>query len=379
MEPPLSSGSWIGILGGGQLGRMSAQAAQRLGYKVRTYDPTPGACAAAVADEHITAAWDDTAALQRFMVGLGRVTLEFENIPPTTVARLAQTIPAHPSATVLKICQNRRHEKDFLKKVGLPCAPFEVVESLAAFKRAVQNIGFPCVLKTAAFGYDGKGQIKIPSASTDLEKVWQDLGVEAAVVESWLSFDREISVLVARTAEGKMMTFEPAENIHRNHILHLSVSPATLSPALMTQAQTLAQTVAEKLDYVGLLGVEMFVCGSQLIINELAPRPHNSGHQTLDAHVTSQFEQHIRAVCGLELASTKLKQPAAMVNLLGDLWKNGQEPNWALVERVPGAHLHLYGKDKPAPGRKMGHITVVASTREVARQQAESLHAALSA
>jgi len=377
MEPPLPPGSWIGILGGGQLGRMSAQAAQRLGYKVRSYDPTPGACAAAVADEHITAAWDDPDALQRFMVGLGRVTLEFENIPPATVARLAQTIPAHPSAAVLKICQNRRYEKEFLKTAGLPCAPFEVVENLEALKRAVQKIGFPCVLKTAAFGYDGKGQVKIPSVQTDLNQVWQDFKGGAAVVESWLSFDCEISVLVARTVEGKVITYEPAENIHRNHILHLSISPAALSPALVAQAQALAQTVAEKLTYVGLLGVEMFVCGSQLIINELAPRPHNSGHQTLDAHATSQFEQHIRAVCGLDLGSTKLKQPAAMVNLLGDLWKKGQAPDWSLVERVPGAHLHLYGKGKPAPGRKMGHITVVASTREAARQQAETLHAAL--
>lgn len=379
MEPPLPPGSWVGILGGGQLGRMSAQAAKRLGYKVRTYDPTPGACAATVADEHLTAAWDDDVALQRFMKGLGRVTLEFENIPPATVARLAQTIPAHPSAEVLKICQNRRHEKEFLKNAGLPCAPFEVVENLAAFKSAVKKLGFPCVLKTAAFGYDGKGQIKIPSAQTDLDQVWQDLGGGAAVVESWLSFDCEISVLVARTVEGKMVTYEPAENTHRNHILHLSVSPAALSPTLVAQAQALAQTVAEKLTYVGLLGVEMFVCGSQLIINELAPRPHNSGHQTLDAHVTSQFEQHIRAVCGLDLTNTALKQPAAMVNLLGDLWKNNQEPNWALVASVPGAHLHLYGKGKPAPGRKMGHITVVATTREAAKQQAEALHAALSA
>lgn len=379
MEPPLPLGSWLGILGGGQLGRMSAQAAQKLGYKVRTYDPTPGACAAAVADEHITAAWDDAAALQRFSVGLGRVTLEFENIPPATVAQLAEKISTHPSATVLQICQNRRYEKEFLKKTGLPYAPFEVVENLDAFKTAVKKLGYPCVLKTAAFGYDGKGQIKIPSNQTNLDKVWQDLGGGAAVLESWLSYDCEISVLVARTAEGKMVAYDPAENIHRNHILHLSLSPTALSPALVAQARDLAQKLAEKLNYVGLLGVEMFVCGDQLIINELAPRPHNSGHQTLDAHHTSQFEQHIRAVCGLDLTSTKLNQPAAMVNLLGDLWKNGQEPNWSLVERVPGAHLHLYGKGKAALGRKMGHITVVASTREAARQQAESLHAALSA
>ncbi len=379
MELPLQPGSWVGILGGGQLGRMSAEAARRLGYRVRTLDPSPGACAAAVSDEHVTAAWDDLAALDRFAAGCGRVTLEFENIPPATVAHLARAVPCHPSAEVLATCQNRRREKLFLREAGIPCAPFEVVDSRAALPAALARVGYPAVLKTADFGYDGKGQAKLADASADLDAAWARMGGASAVLEGWVPFDLELSVIVARRADGATAAYEPAENLHRDHILHLSLSPARIDPALAARAKALAVDVAARLGIVGLLGVELFAVGDRLLVNELAPRPHNSGHQTLDAHATSQFEQHIRAVCGLGLGDPTLRRPAAMLNLLGDLWKGGREPDWSLVTRDPSARLHLYGKGRPAPGRKMGHVTVLADTVEAALARARDLHAALSA
>ncbi len=377
MERPLFPGGTIGILGGGQLGRMSALAARRLGYKVRTFDPSASVCAAGVADEHITAEWNDTAALQRFASGCGRITLEFENIPPATVEFLAKSVPCHPSANVLAICQNRRREKEFLRASGIPCANFAVVSSLIELQAAVKSIGFPCVLKTADFGYDGKGQVKLPTDATDLKAAWEKIGAPVGVLEAWVPFQMEISVLVARTVDGRTAVYDPAENIHRNHILHLSISPARISESTSKEAKDLAVSIADKINLVGLLAVEMFVKEGRIIVNELAPRPHNSGHQTFDAHQTSQFEQHIRAVCGLPLGGTKPLAPSAMVNLLGDLWRGGQEPDWTKVLSEPSAKLHLYDKGKAAPGRKMGHITVTASTLEEAILRAEALHAAL--
>lgn len=377
MEHPLLPGGTIGILGGGQLGRMSAIAARRMGYKVRTFDPSSGACAAGIADEHVTAEWSDTAALTRFAQGCGRITLEFENIPPATVEFVAKSVPSHPSANVLAICQNRRREKEFLRTAGIPCANFAVVSSLVELQSAVKTIGFPCVLKTADFGYDGKGQVKLPTAEADLAAAWNKIGGAVGVLEAWVPFQMEISVLVARTVDGRTAVYDPAENIHRNHILHLSISPARISEATATEARALALSIAEKISLVGLLAVEMFVKEGRIVVNELAPRPHNSGHQTFDANETSQFEQHIRAVCGLPLGGTKPLAPSAMVNLLGDLWRNGQEPDWTKVLADPAAKLHLYDKGKAAPGRKMGHITVTAATVEEAIRRAEALHAAL--
>lgn len=377
MEHPLLPGGTIGILGGGQLGRMSAIAARRMGYKVRTFDPSSGACAAGIADEHVTAEWSDTAALTRFAQGCGRITLEFENIPPATVEFVAKSVPSHPSANVLAICQNRRREKEFLRTAGIPCANFAVVSSLVELQSAVKTIGFPCVLKTADFGYDGKGQVKLPTAEADLAAAWNKIGGAVGVLEAWVPFQMEISVLVARTVDGRTAVYDPAENIHRNHILHLSISPARISEATATEARALALSIAEKISLVGLLAVEMFVKDGRIVVNELAPRPHNSGHQTFDANETSQFEQHIRAVCGLPLGGTKPLAPSAMVNLLGDLWRNGQEPDWTKVLADPSAKIHLYDKGKAAPGRKMGHITVTAPTLEEAIRRAEALHAAL--
>ena len=379
MERPLLPGGTIGILGGGQLGRMSAIAARRLGYKVKTFDPSAQACAAAIADEHIAAEWSDTEALTRFAQGCGRITLEFENIPPATVEFVAKSVPSHPSANVLATCQNRRREKEFLRASGIPCANFAVVASLAELQAAVKSIGFPCVLKTADFGYDGKGQVKLPTAEADLAAAWNKMGGAVGVLEAWVPFQLEISVLVARTVDGRTAVYDPAENIHRNHILHLSISPARISEATAAEARALALSIADKIQLVGLLAVEMFVKDGRIVVNELAPRPHNSGHQTFDANETSQFEQHIRAVCGLPLGGTKPLQPSVMLNLLGDLWKNGQEPDWTLVLADPSAKLHLYDKGKAAPGRKMGHVTVTASTLANALQRAEGLFATLSA
>ena len=377
MERPLQPGGTIGILGGGQLGRMSAIAARRMGYRVRTFDPSATACAAAIADEHVAADWSDTAALTRFAQGCGRVTLEFENIPPATVEFVAQSVPCHPSASVLATCQNRRREKEFLRASGIPCANFAVVSSLAELQAAVKSIGFPCVLKTADFGYDGKGQVKLPTAEASLAAAWSKIGGAVGVLEAWVPFQLEISVLVARTVDGRTAVYDPAENIHRNHILHLSLSPARISAATAAEARALALSIAEKIQLVGLLAVEMFVQDGRIVVNELAPRPHNSGHQTFDANETSQFEQHVRAVCGLPLGGTKPLAPSAMVNLLGDVWRNGQEPDWTKVLADPSAKLHLYDKGKAAPGRKMGHITVTAPTLEEAMRRAEALHAAL--
>jgi 5-(carboxyamino)imidazole ribonucleotide synthase len=379
MERPLLPGGTIGILGGGQLGRMSAIAARRMGYKVKTFDPSAQACAAAIADEHIAAEWSDTEALTRFAQGCGRITLEFENIPPATVEFVAQSVPSHPSAKVLAICQNRRREKEFLRAAGIPCANFAVVTSLAELQVAVKSIGFPCVLKTADFGYDGKGQVKLPTAAADLAAAWNKIGGAVGVLEAWVPFQMEISVLVARTVDGRTAVYDPAENIHRDHILHLSISPARISETTAAEARALALSIADKIQLVGLLAVEMFVKDGRIVVNELAPRPHNSGHQTFDANETSQFEQHIRAVCGLPLGGTKPLQPAVMLNLLGDLWKNGQEPDWTLVLADPSAKLHLYDKGKAAPGRKMGHVTVTAPTLEEALRRAEGLFATLSA
>ena len=378
MSAPLLPGGTIGILGGGQLGRMSAIAARRMGYKVKTFDPSSSACAAMVADSHTTAAWDDAKALKKFADGCGRVTLEFENIPPATVTQVNAIAPCHPSAEVLAICQNRRREKEFLKAQGIPCANFVVVSSHEELSAAVRKIGVPCVLKTADFGYDGKGQAKITDADTNLENVWEKIGDGVGVLEAWVPFQLEISVIVARTQDGKTAVYDPAENIHRNHILHLSLSPARISEATRREAQELALKIAEKIKLVGLMAVEMFVQDGRIIVNELAPRPHNSGHQTLDANQTSQFEQHIRAVCGLPLGGTQILKPSVMLNLLGDLWRNGQTPDWAMILKEPAAKLHLYDKGQASAGRKMGHITITADTLEDALKKAEALFVALS-
>ncbi|MGA2052725.1 MAG: 5-(carboxyamino)imidazole ribonucleotide synthase [Opitutales bacterium] len=370
-------GATLGMLGGGQLGRMALLAGRRLGYRFQVYDPAAKCCAASVAEKTFTAPWEDRRALAAFARGIAAATLEFENIPAETLEALARRVPVRPGARVLEICQNRRREKKFLRRQGLPHAEFALAESAAGLERAVATVGFPCVLKTAAFGYDGKGQMKLTAAPKGGAKAWADLweklGGAALVVEKWIRFEAECSVIVARGADGATAVFPMAENEHRNHILHRSIAPARLPARAQREGAALAREIAEALGVVGLLAVEMFYADGQLLVNELAPRPHNSGHYSFDACATSQFEQQIRCTAGLPLGATDLLRPAVMINLLGDLWKDGQAPDWGRLLRDPRVKLHLYDKGEPRPGRKMGHFTVMDENPKTAVKVADGL------
>jgi 5-(carboxyamino)imidazole ribonucleotide synthase len=349
-------GSTVGVMGSGQLGRMFAIAARRMGYRLHVFSPEKGTPAGQLADLEVAAPYADQAAVSAFAAGVDVLTFEFENIPVRSVEWAAAHCVVRPSGNVLHICQHRLREKQFLAAAGIPVAPFLPVANPAELKAALDSIGVPSVLKTAAFGYDGKGQRKIESlAEADSIDIHG-----TSVLEAFVPFAMEISVLVARGIDGQTAAFPVCENIHRNHILDLTVAPARVSPAVAQSARALACAIAEKLDLVGLLAVEMFLLpDATLLVNELAPRPHNSGHYTFDACVTSQFEQQLRAICGLPLGSTEQLRPAAMANLLGDLWKNG-EPNWPAAAAFPDVKIHLYGKSGPRPGRKMGHLTALA-------------------
>jgi len=373
MGKPVTLGETIGILGGGQLGRMSAQAAQKLGYNVKIFDPALFVCASAVAQETITAPWDDLKALKKFTTGCSRVTLEFENIPASTIEFVNKITPCHPSARVLEICQNRQKEKEFFRENQIPCAPFKIVNTLEELKAAVKEIGYPCVLKTAIFGYDGKGQIKICSETHDLEEAWSITGGGRGVLEAWIPHDCEISVIIVRGENGEIAVYEPTENIHKDHLLHLSLSPARISQSVINEAKSLVLKIVEKIGLTGMLAVEMFVHQEKILVNELAPRPHNSGHVTLDNNTTSQFEQHIRSVCGLPLGEIKTQQPAVMLNILGDLWKNGITPDWNIALQYSNVKLHLYDKGQAVPKRKMGHLTVLGPTLEEALKLAQKI------
>ncbi len=378
----LPPGSTIGMLGGGQLGRMALLAGRQLGYRFQVYEPAQGCCAAPVAEKTFSNAWEDAGALAEFADGISAVTLEFENVPADVLRLVEKRAPARPNTRVLEICQNRRREKEFLRRHGFPCAAFAVVNSTAQLKRAATKLGFPCVLKTAVSGYDGKGQLKLPALppgiTPDWEAVWRSFGAAEAVVEKWIPFDAECSVIVARGADGAMAAFPMAENEHRQHILHRSVVPARLPEKTQRAGEALAKEIAEKLGVVGLLAVEMFCVQGKLLVNELAPRPHNSGHYTLDACLTSQFEQQIRCVAGLPLGAPDLLRPAVMVNLLGDVWQGGREPDWKILLNDPRVKLHLYDKGEPRPGRKMGHFTVMDKNPAAAIQLADKLFAELS-
>lgn len=355
----------LGIVGGGQLGRMLASEARKTGFGVIVLDPQPDCPAAALADEHLVAGYDDTPALER----LGRladvVTFEFENVAAEPLAALEAMLPIRPRPAVLHICQHREREKLFLRSQGIPCAPFAVVDSPDELNLALQTIGFPAVLKTASFGYDGKGQAKI-SAAGEVGVAWQQIGGQRAVLEGWVDYIMEFSIVCARGLDGEIKLFPAAENQHRNHILDISIVPARLPETILHTAADLTRRIACALDVVGLIAVEFFLTRSgEVLVNELAPRPHNSGHYTMNACATSQFEQQLRAVCGWPLGETTLLQPAVMVNLLGDLWAEG-EPPWYELLALPGLSLHLYGKKQARPGRKMGHVTICSPTREEA-------------
>ncbi|GAB4244457.1 MAG: 5-(carboxyamino)imidazole ribonucleotide synthase [Candidatus Methylacidiphilales bacterium] len=375
----IAPGSTVGLMGGGQLGRMFAIAARRMGYFVHTLEPTPLCPAGQVSDVEINAAYDDPEALKRLVSGVQVVTFEFENIPHTALTRLAEQTQVRPGPHVLLTCQNRQREKEFLRQHGFPTAPFVVVRSAGELGEALRKLGLPAVLKTADFGYDGKGQIKLsPDSDPEPEALWARFASPVGVVEGWIDFVAELSVVVGRGASGEMAAFPVSENIHTHHILDLSIVPARLGPEVQAAAQDLARAIAEALEVVGLLAVEMFLCrDGTLLVNELAPRPHNSGHYTFDACVTSQFEQQLRAVCGMPLGETRLLSPVVMVNLLGDLWAQG-EPDWRMVLEEPSAKLHLYGKSVAKPGRKMGHICVLDPDPSQALEKALTIKARLS-
>lgn len=373
---PILPGATIGILGSGQLGRMLAIEARKMGYRVHVLSPGKDTPTGQVADVEVQAAYDNLEAVRAFARGVDVLTFEFENIPAAAAQAAAQLVPVHPGAWVLHTAQNRAREKGFFEQAGLPVTPFVPVKRLDELEAAVAQLGCPAVLKTAAFGYDGKGQAKIMSPA-DTEGAWQAIGQQEAILERFIDFEREVSVVAARGVDGSFAHYGVIENLHRNHILDLSLAPARVSEKVVSRAIELAREVFEKLNVVGVLCIEFFLqADGSLLINEIAPRPHNSGHLTFDAHLTSQFEQQLRAVCGLPLGSTQLLQPAAMANLLGDLWQRG-EPNWAALCAFPNVKLHLYGKAVARQGRKMGHITALADSASQAQEQVLAAREAL--
>jgi 5-(carboxyamino)imidazole ribonucleotide synthase len=365
MMRPYLPGATIGIMGSGQLGRMFAIAARRMGYRVEVFSPDTDTPAGQFSDREVTGSYNNEAAVREFARAVDLLTFEFENIPRQTIDWCAAECEVRPTGSVLHIAQNRLREKDFLSGAGVPVTAYRAIRSERELADALDAIGTPAILKSAAFGYDGKGQRFIGSALSSAE-LWRERPGDELILERAIDFDKEVSVIVARSPGGAMATFPVCENIHRDHILDITVVPARVTGGVEKSGAELARTIAEKLDLVGLLAVEMFLQrDGQLLVNELAPRPHNSGHWTIEGCTTSQFEQHVRAVCGLALGSTQILQPSAMANLLGDLWANG-EPNWGAALEVPGVHLHLYGKRDPRPRRKMGHLTAVASSAEAA-------------
>ena len=363
-------GATLGVLGGGQLGRMFAIAARRMGYRVHTFSPDSDTPAGQVSDHETRASYEDLDAVRRFAQGVSVVTFEFENVPAATVEAASAHAPVRPGGFVLHTAQHRLREKRFLSQAGFPVAEFRHVATGAELRAALEELGTPAVLKTAGFGYDGKGQLKIADEK-DAERAGREFGERESVLEAFVDFEREVSVVAARSEGGREFAhYGLVENEHRRHILDVSVAPPLdLPPSVAHEAVEIARGVMEALDVVGVMCVEFFLTrGHKLLVNELAPRPHNSGHLTFDACATSQFEQQLRAVCGLPLGSTEMLRPAAaMANLLGELWQDG-EPDWPACLSFPDVKLHLYGKTEARPGRKMGHLTALADDpREAAR------------
>ena len=369
MQPKsiLDPGSTIGIIGGGQLGRMLAIAARQMDYKTIVLDPDSNCPTSQVSDGQVTEAYASRDASRQLARYAEVVTYEFENVDADSVSAAAELKPVYPSPDVLRIAQHRLHEKNALLKAGIPVAPFQNVESLNDLKSASDVLGYPMVLKTATQGYDGKGQVIITRAE-DIEQSYEKLnkGITELIVEQFIPFKMEISTICARTIDGKTATFPPSENIHSNHILDVSIVPARIDESVIENARTLAADIALQLDVVGLISVEMFVTKeNEILVNELAPRPHNSGHYTMDGCDTSQFEQLVRVLSGMPIAQPKLHSPTVMVNLLGEVWEDTKgNPDWERALELPGVSLHLYGKSEARKGRKMGHINVVADTVE---------------
>lgn len=347
----------LGMLGGGQLGRFFVIAAHEMGYRVTVLDPDKNSPAGKIADVHLCAAYDDVAALKQMAETCQAITTEFENVPASTLDALAKSRVVRPSAQAVSIAQHRVLEKQFIRDAGIPVAPFVVVNAASDLPVDGDAI-YPAILKVARFGYDGKGQARVANQAQAAE-AFQGFKGEQCVLEKMLNLDYEVSVVLARDASGNVAAYPTAENSHLNGILDVSIVPARAPKAIHDQARSLAIKIAEKLEYVGVLAVEFFVSDGQLLANEMAPRPHNSGHYTIDANVTNQFEQQLRALVGLPLGDNRLHSQAVMVNILGDIWKNGAEPAWDKIFAHPELKLHLYGKHEPRPGRKMGHFTVI--------------------
>lgn len=360
-------GATLGVLGSGQLGRMFTIAARQLGYRVNVYSPDTDTPAGQVGDVEVAAPYEDLDQVREFARGVSVVTFEFENVPSATSRACAEVTPVRPDGEVLHITQHRLREKGFLESNGFPVTPFRRIGSLDDLQGAAAELGLPAVLKTASFGYDGKGQQKLKPGA-DLAAAFAALKGAEGIFEAWVEFEKEVSVVAARTLDGQFAAFPVFENAHANHILDVTFAPAIIPEKLAREAVELSRGILTKLNVVGLLTVEMFVTRKGgLLVNELAPRTHNSGHLTIDACATSQFEQQLRAVCGLPLGSTELRKPAAMANLLGDEWfRAGGVPKWASALRDPGLKLHLYGKAEPRRARKMGHLTALADSVEAA-------------
>lgn len=362
----------LGLLGGGQLGRFFVMAAHELGYRVIVLDPDPDSPAGRIADEHLAAAYDDPAALDHLDESCAAVTTEFENVPARALRYLAMSVRVRPGAEAVAICQNRSAEKEFLKRKGLPHVPYADIRNEDDARKADAGL-FPGILKVARFGYDGKGQAHVMNGAEALA-AFRQFRHEPCVLEKRLPLDREVSVVLARDETGEVKCFPAAENRHLHGILDTSSVPAA-PVCLAESASRIAEDIAHKIDYVGVMAVEFFVVRDRLYVNEIAPRPHNSGHYTLDACVTDQFEQQVRALCGLPLGDTRLHSAATMVNLLGDLWyldapNHAREPDWQQLLAVPNLKLHLYGKRHAKPGRKMGHFTVVGDDADDVRVMA---------
>jgi len=368
----------LGMLGGGQLGRFFVAAAHELGYRVWVLDPDKNSPAAQIAERHFCVAYDDYAALDEFAAGCAAITTEFENVPAATLDYLAKFVPVRPHAAAVAICQHRVSEKSFLRDNGFPHGPFIEVNSDADLKAAPASL-FPAILKVARFGYDGKGQATVNNIEEALLAFAQFKG-EQCVLEQRLPLDYEVSVVLARDENGQVACFPTGENQHTRGILDVSIVPARTSGCLKSDAEDVAARIAEKLGYIGTMGVEFFVSRGQLLVNEMAPRPHNSGHYTIDACVTNQFEQQVRALCGLPLGEPRAHSASVMVNLLGDLWYDGdtyREPDWSVLYAIPNLKLHLYGKHHARPGRKMGHFTVIGDNPEAVQKTALTARAAI--
>lgn len=376
MTEPILPGAALGVLGSGQLGRMFAIAARWMGYRVHVLSPDDDTPTGQVADVEIRADYEDVDQIARFARSVSVVTFEFENVPLIAAETAAKFAPVRPAGSVLFTSQNRLREKTALRDSGLPVTPFEPIHSLTDLQRAVASRGTPAVLKTAAWGYDGKGQAVVRQPD-EARTAWQSLRSEEAILEAWIDFACEVSVVAARGIDGEFVAYPVLENAHRNHILDVTVCPARVPETIQREAVEIARSVLETLGVVGVLCVEFFVTkDGRLLINETAPRPHNSGHLTIDAHRTCQFEQQVRAVCGLPLGDVTQWRPAAMANLLGDLW-SPQVPAWKSVLAGPEIKLHLYGKKEARPGRKMGHLTALADSVDAAEQLVRAARAAL--